>query len=169
MKRLFFLCSFFFVFPLSVFSQTAIVTSVTDGDTFRAMVNGTEEKIRLIGIDTPELHANSKANKDSKRSNTDLETLLQYGMESKRFVETLIRAGDTVKLETDIQVRDKYKRLLAYVFLSGGRMLNDLIVSEGFGYVATFPPNVKYQERFLQSQQTARTKEKGLWKKIPKQ
>ncbi len=160
-----FLC----LIPLHLFAQKATVKSIYDGDTFRVTINGTEEKIRLIGIDTPELRDNKRAQKQTELYGTDTETILRYGASAKRFVESVLHTGDVVKLEADIQLRDKYKRLLAYVYLPDGRMLNDLIVSEGFGSIATFPPNVKYQERFLESQQSARAKEKGLWKKTHKQ
>ncbi|RME11542.1 MAG: thermonuclease, partial [Aquificota bacterium] len=71
--------------------------------------------------------------------------------------------GETVYLEFDVQKTDRYGRLLAYVWLSDGRMLNEVLVKEGYAMVYTIPPNVKYQERFLQAQRYARENRKGLW------
>jgi micrococcal nuclease len=70
--------------------------------------------------------------------------------------------GKEVRLEFDAQWRDKYRRLLAYVYL-GDTMLNAELVRQGYAQVATFPPNVKYQELFLKLQREAREDRRGLW------
>ena len=70
--------------------------------------------------------------------------------------------GTTVKLELDVQPRDKYGRLLAYVYLSDGTMLNALLVQEGYAQVMTIPPNVKYQDLFLKLQREAREQGKEI-------
>ncbi len=61
------------------------------------------------------------------------------------------------------QERDRYGRLLGYVYLSNGKMLNEEIVKAGYANVMTIPPNVKYQDRFLKACQEAREKKRGLW------
>ncbi len=86
------------------------------------------------------------------------------GKESTKFVKTLVKPGDQVKLEFDVEKRDRYERLLAYVYLSDGRMLNEIIVKEGYANLLTIPPNVKYQERFLKLYKEAREGNRGLWK-----
>jgi hypothetical protein len=71
--------------------------------------------------------------------------------------------GEEVRLELDVQKIDPYGRLLAYVNLPDGEMFNETLVSEGYAQVATFPPNVKYQERFLEAQRETRAANRGLW------
>lgn len=132
------------------------VTKVVDGDTFKAKVNGKEESIRLIGIDTPETVHPSKP-------------VQPYGPEASAYTKKRL-AGQTVTLEFDVQQRDKYGRLLAYVWLGSGKnakaeMLNQTLVKEGYARVATFPPNVKYTDSFVKLQKQARDAGKGLWKK----
>lgn len=73
-------------------------------------------------------------------------------------------SGKEVGLEYDVQQRDKYGRILAYVYLEDGGMFNALLVREGYAHAATFPPNVKYQKLFAESQKEARKNRKGLWK-----
>lgn len=70
--------------------------------------------------------------------------------------------GKEVELEFDVQERDKYGRLLAYVWIDG-IMYNQLLLEEGYAQVATFPPNVKYVDDFINMQQQAREDNKGLW------
>lgn len=147
----------------SIASQTHIV-KIVDGDTFVIRYEGKEEKIRLIGIDTPESRANVKAGKDASRSGKDVEAIVSQGRSAKRFVETLIATGTPVRVELDVQHRDKYGRLLGYIYLEDGRMLNEEIIKAGYASPMTYPPNVKYEKRFRTAYQWARDNKKGLWK-----
>lgn len=128
------------------------VVSVTDGDTFEINYNGTKTKVRLIGVDTPEsVHPNSKKNNE-------------YGEEASKYTKSLLE-GKTVKLEFDVSPKDKYGRLLAYVYLEDGEMLNEKLLKEGYAQVATYPPNVKYVENFKELQKEARENRVGFWSK----
>lgn len=128
------------------------VVSVTDGDTFEINYNGTKTKVRLIGVDTPEsVHPNSKKNNE-------------YGEEASKYTKSLLE-GKTVKLEFDVSPKDKYGRLLAYVYLENGEMLNEELLKEGYAQVATYPPNVKYVENFKAIQKEARENKVGFWSK----
>jgi len=101
-------------------AQTYTVERVIDGNTLK-LTNG--ERVRLIGIDAPESRDNDKARRDSKRTGQDLETITKMGQEATEFVKGLIKPGQEVRLEFDVQERDKYGRLLAYVYFpSAGRM-----------------------------------------------
>jgi micrococcal nuclease len=71
-------------------------------------------------------------------------------------------AGQTVRLEWDVERRDRYGRLLTYVYV-GDLMVNAELVRQGYAQVATFPPNVKYQDLFLRLQREAREAKRGLW------
>ncbi len=76
-----------------------------------------------------------------------------------------IKPGNLITIEFDAQQRDRYDRLLGYVYLSNGKMLNEEIVKAGYANVMTIPPNVKYQDRFLKAYREARKRKRGLWGK----
>ncbi|MDI3543444.1 MAG: micrococcal nuclease [Candidatus Atribacteria bacterium] len=136
---------FLFFYFQSEKEGTYLVTRVIDGDTIE-LANG--EKVRYIGIDTPELHHPQK----------DVEYYAQEAYEANRkLVE-----GKRVRLELDVEERDRYGRILAYVYVDD-LMVNEWLVANGYARVATFPPNVKYAERFLQLEREARQAKVGLW------
>lgn len=135
------------------------VKRVIDGDTIK-LSDG--QKVRLIGIDTPESFYNDKLLRDSKKSNRDIETIIKLGKRATSFTRTLC-LGKRVRLEYDVVMRDKYKRTLAYVYLEDGTFVNAKILEEGYAQVMTIPPNVKYADYFLRLQREARDKNKGLW------
>lgn len=144
--------------------ESATITRIVDGDTLKINYKGKEESVRLIGVDTPESKANKKAKKDSARTGRDVETITAMGKASANFMRSLVKPGDVVRVEFDVQARDKYGRLLSYIYLPNGKMLNEEIVKAGYATIMTYPPNVKYQERFLKAYQEAREGKRGLWK-----
>ncbi len=122
------------------------VERVVDGDTF-VLTGG--ERVRLIGIDTPEtVHPNKPVE--------------PFGPEASGFSKNMLEGKD-VRLEFDVQERDKYGRLLAYVFLEDDTFVNAELLRLGFAVVLTIPPNVKHAEQFLELQREAREHERGLW------
>ncbi len=143
--------------------QTTTVVRVVDGDTLKIRYWGKEESIRLIGIDTPESRVNKKTKRDAKRSGQDLKTIIAMGKKATEYVESLINQGDLITIEFDAQQRDRYGRLLGYVYLSNGKMLNEEIVKAGYANVMTIPPNIKYKDRFLEAYQEAEENKRGLW------
>jgi micrococcal nuclease len=126
---------------------TVTVRRVVDGDTvdISPSVEG-RSRVRLIGMDTPEVHFVTQP----------------YGPEASAFAKRGLE-GEEVRLELDVQKIDPYGRLLAYVYLPDGQMFNETLLREGYAQVATFPPNVKYVERFLEDQWEARAANRGLW------
>src|SRR5829696_417726 len=126
---------------------TVEVTRVVDGDTvdISRSVEG-RSRVRLIGMDTPEVHFGTQP----------------YGPEASAFAKRELSAEE-VRLELDVQKIDPYGRLLAYVYLPDGQMFNETLLREGYAQVATFPPNVKYVDRFLEAQREARAANRGLW------
>ena len=136
------------------------VSRVIDGDTIE-LSGG--ERVRLIGIDTPESWYNKKSARDAERSQKDLNAILKMGKAASDFTRSLAK-GKRVRLEFDVDRRDRYGRTLAYAYLEDGTFLNAKIVQEGYAQVMTIPPNVKYAEYFLKLQGEARLKNKGLWK-----
>jgi len=130
-------------------NQVQVVT-VTDGDTiWVCCLNGQREKVRYIGIDAPETQHPVKG-------------VQEYGHEAKAANRKLVD-GKMVRLEFDVGRRDKYGRLLAYVYLEDGTFVNAWLVREGFAQVMTIPPNVKYKDLFLKLQREARDANRGLW------
>lgn len=137
-----------------------LVTRAVDGDT---LVLENNERVRLIGIDTPEIHESNKLNRDAQRSGQDAATIKNLGRQSYEFTKKLVE-GKRVRLEFDVERYDKYKRILAYVYLADGTFVNAKIVEEGYASLMTYPPNVKYADLFLKLYQQARQNQRGLWK-----
>lgn len=139
-----------------------LVTRVIDGDTIQLE---TRERVRLIGIDTPEMHDSDKLLRDSHRTGQDARTIKAMGKKAYEFTKLLLE-GKRVSLEFDVEKRDKYNRLLAYVYLKDGMFANAEIVKQGYASLMTFPPNVKYADLFLKLYREAREQERGLWKDV---
>jgi micrococcal nuclease len=146
-------------------NTTVTVLKIIDGDTLKIRYKGKKESIRLIGIDTPETRKNNKAYRDAKISGKDIDAIISQGKKATSYVKSLVKKGDMIQIEFDIQTRDKYGRFLGYVYLKGEKMLNEEIVKAGYANLMTIPPNVKYQERFLKAYRKARKNNKGLWRK----
>lgn len=141
----------------------AQVVKVIDGDTISVEINGIQEKVRLIGIDTPESRINKRAQLQEKELGKDTEDVVELGRKAKEFTQSLLKVGSKVYLEFDVQQRDKYGRLLAYVYLPDGRMVNKEIICNGYAMPLTIPPNVKHERDFKECFQKAREGKKGLW------
>lgn len=135
------------------------VQRVVDGDTLK-LSGG--QRVRLIGVDTPEVHYSNKLARDAERSRKDIKAIQSLGRKASDFTKDLC-LGKKVRLEFDVEKHDRYRRLLAYVYLEDGTFVNARILEEGFGQVMTIPPNVKYSEYFLKLQRKARENNKGLW------
>ena len=125
--------------------EAFIVRSV-DGDTVVALINGREERIRYIGVDTPETFGNAE----------------YFGKEASAYNKRLVE-GKEVRLELDVEKYDRYGRLLAYVFLTDGTFVNATLVKEGFAKTLTIPPDVKYSDLLFKLEREAREAGKGLW------
>jgi micrococcal nuclease len=127
---------------------TAPVVRVVDGDTIWVSLGGHAEKVRYIGMDTPETHHPTRGEEPGGREATEV---------NRRLVEQ-----KTVRLELDVRHRDRYGRLLAYVFV-GETMINAELVRLGYAQVMTVPPNVRYAGLFVKLQRQAREAGRGLW------
>lgn len=136
------------------------VKRAVDGDT---LVLEDGSRVRLIGIDTPEMHESEKLHRDSQRSGQDTSTIQKLGRQAYEFTKKLAE-GKRVSLEFDLERHDQYDRLLAYVYLKDGTFVNAEIVKQGYASLMTIPPNVKYADLFLKLYQEARQNRRGLWK-----
>lgn len=137
-----------------------VVTRVIDGDTLK-LSNG--ENVRLIGIDTPELHESVKLYRDAAKKGVDVKTIQALGRRSASFTTNLCK-DKRVRLEFDVERKDRHKRLLAYVYLDDGTFVNAEILREGYAQAYTIPPNVKHSDYFLRLQNEARSSRRGLWR-----
>jgi micrococcal nuclease len=137
-----------------------LVTRAIDGDTLQLE---NKEHVRLIGIDTPEMHDSNKLLRDSQKSKTDVATIKALGRRAYEFTKQLVE-GKRVSLEFDMERKDKYGRLLAYVYLKDGTFVNAEIVKQGYASLMTIPPNVKYADSFLTLYREARENKRGLWR-----
>src|SRR5262249_1038545 len=119
--------------------EPATIIRAVDGDTLEVSLNGHPEKIRLIGVDTPEVHVSKKLHRDSARTHQDEATIKALGQRAWDFTKSLVHAGDQVQLEYGQEPRDKYHRILAFVWLPDGRMLNETIMCEGYANARILP------------------------------
>lgn len=126
------------------------VTQVYDGDTIAVDMDGRVEKVRMIGVDTPETH----------KPNSPVEC---GGPEASDFTTKKLSGGE-VRLEADPtnQNRDRYDRLLRYVYLNDGALFNKLLITEGYGTPYTSFPFQKKQE-FIAAGLEAKAANRGVW------
>ena len=133
-------------------ADTVRVVRIVDGDTIRVDLPSGEEAVRYIGIDTPE----------SVKPGSPVEC---FAKRASALNERLV-AGRRVKLVYDVEKRDRFGRLLAYVYRADdGLFVNAELVRRGFATVATFPPNVRHEREFRRLARTARMSGLGLWSK----
>ncbi|MCR8641738.1 thermonuclease family protein [Paenibacillus sp. N1-5-1-14] len=125
------------------------VERVVDGDTLQITINGSKERLRLIGVDTPE----------TKKADTPV---MFWGEEASAYTKKRLE-GKTVELEWDVEPKDQYGRYLAYIWIDD-EMFNRTLIQEGYGRMVTFQPNVKYVDTFKKDQEAARKKGNGIWK-----
>ena len=129
----------------------AVVTKVVDGDTLRVRLNGGNEPVRLIGVDTPE----------SVKPGTPVEC---FAKEASGHLASLVPPGTEVRLVRDIEARDRFGRLLAYVYRArDGLFVNLALAKDGFAAPLTIPPNVAHAEQFAAAAGQARRAGLGLW------
>jgi micrococcal nuclease len=153
-------------------SLEGTVVRIVDGDTIHVRLADRVEKVRYIGVNTPEVHHPRKGEEPGGREAAEVNRQL---VDNKH-----------VRLELDVQSRDRYGRLLAYVWVAVGAappegagtaqsrgdqtdkwiMINAELVRLGYAQVMTVPPNVRYQELFLKLQRDAREAGRGLWKRV---
>ncbi|WP_051860722.1 thermonuclease family protein [Bacillus sp. SJS] len=128
----------------------ATVLSVTDGDTLKAeLKNGATEKVRLILIDTPESRGKYEGNPQP------------FAKEASAFTKEQLE-GKEIELELGVEERDRFGRLLAYIWMDG-QMYNKRLLKEGLARVAVYPPNTKYLDQFKEAEAKAKKEERKIW------
>jgi micrococcal nuclease len=143
--------------------NSATVIRVIDGDTIKINCGNKVELVKLIGIDAPENKLSRKAKNEALANKENLVTIVSLGIDAANFMKNLLKKGDIVTLEFDIETRDIHGNLLGYVFLSDGKMLNEEIVRAGYANVINASPNIKYKEKLRKAYEEARMYKRGLW------
>jgi len=132
-------------------SATARVTRVVDGDTIKVELAGRRETVRYIGVDTPE----------SVKPNTPVQC---FAKAASHFNERVV-GGERVRLHHDAEERDRYGRLLAYVYRArDGLFVNAELVRRGYAVPLTIAPNVAHVDEFVELARRARELGRGLWR-----
>jgi micrococcal nuclease len=126
-------------------SHFATVTRVVDGDTVWLSGLG---RVRLIGVDTPEVYGSDEC----------------FGSAASAYTKRVLRPGVRVRYRLGVERRDRYGRALAYVWLRDGRLFNELLVARGYARTLTIPPNDRYAPRFASDARRARAAGRGLWR-----
>ena len=140
----------------------ASVVRVVDGDTLVVrLADGRSTRVRMIGIDTPELRPSDKLTRDAQRSGQDAAAIQALGAKAAAFTKKHL-TGRRVEMERDATALDRYGRALAYVWV-GDELYNLVIVREGFAGLLTIPPNVKYAGTLAACHRAAREGRRGLW------
>lgn len=132
--------------PAAMPTAHARVERVYDGDTLKL---DTGEKVRLLGINTPEIGGGRKQEEPGGQSAREW---LKHRLEGRR-----------IRLEQDVELRDRYLRLLAHVFAEDGTHINLELVDEGYATVDIHPPNLKYADALMSAEVRAERERRGLW------
>lgn len=128
----------------------ARVDRVVDGDTINVTVTSGTERLRLLGIDTPE-------------TNHPTKPVECFGPEATERLRQLAPAGTELRLERDTELRDRYGRLLVYAFTPDGEFVNEVLVREGFARTLPIDPNRAYRSDLATAESAARSERQGLW------
>jgi micrococcal nuclease len=136
---------------LATSPNSATMKRVVDGDTIDIAIGGNTERVRLIGINTPE----------TKHPTKGLEC---YGPEASAYTEQLLPKGTKLRVERDIEARDKYGRLLLYVYIENSNVFVNLdLVLQGYARPMVFEPNTAHKIDFAQAATQAELRNVGLW------
>ena len=128
------------------------ILKVIDGDTVDIDINGRTERVRLIGVNTPE----------TKHPTKPIEC---FGPEASAYMTELLPKGTTVRIERDVEARDRYGRMLLYLYRDSDNLFINLdLVSRGYGTPMSIEPNTFHRNDFVQAAALAEVSNVGLWK-----
>jgi len=148
--------------------EKARVLKIIDGDTFIVLLHGKREKVRLLGIDTPEKYWNPKLRKQAIKCGVREGRISRLGIRATRYAKELIHKGDEIYL--DIRGRGHYGRILAFVYLKDGTCYNEKIVADGYACVYKYrgrkSRQLSWEEFFklIKLLNEAKAHKRGLWK-----
>jgi len=140
------------------------LTGVEDGDTILVEIDGKPRRLQLQGIDAPEEVDNPKLQRDRERTGLSREALLGLGREATRHLQRLIAPDDPIRLEGNLNQRDRYGRTPVTAYGGNGLSLNEQMVADGYALLMPrYPLDPAFQERLMAEQERARTRKRGLW------
>ena len=143
---------------------------IIDGDTIKILYHGKKTSVRLLGIDTPESRKNRRAYYQARKNHQDVKTIIYLGKQAKKHLKELLAGYKQVCLVYDQNNaytghRDRYGRILAYVFTPNGVFVNKLMLEDGYAYLLTrYPLESKYERVLRQAFREAVENQRGLWK-----
>lgn len=143
--------------------EPARVIRVISGDTLTVQYRQKWEELRLLGVDSPEMTANNKTYEVALQTGTTPDKIIAQGKMAAEFVKQVIHYGSQIWLEFDARKRDRHGRLLAYVFLPGGVMLNERLLEAGYARLMPIPSNLRYRHRLTQAFRLATENQRGFW------
>jgi micrococcal nuclease len=139
---------------------------ILDGDTIKVMYEGKQESVRFLGIDTPESRENARMIKQCKAEGVNKDLILKQGKIASEFVQNALYGNEYVWLDFDREKRDKYKRLLAYVYTQDNPdkryMLNYILLKVGYAKTL-FYGRLKHKTLFIEAQRYAKSLRLGFW------
>ena len=135
-----------------------------DGDTVKFRFDSKITTIRLIGIDTFEIHKNNKAYRQAYENNITIDEVIRRGKAAKEFLKEELKSHSHYYFEYDEQFQDRYKRTLAYIWLDDKTMLNLQIVCKGYAMPLKIRPNTKYASQIKECYQRAKENKLGIWR-----
>lgn len=137
------------------------ISYVVDGDTVKFEEWGSDVRVRLIGVDTPESVASDEYLQQSNKQN------VAEGKDASKFMKEYLPKGTVCYIERDVETQDRYGRELAYLYAEkDGELVfvNELLLKEGYARLFSLQPNIKYADnKFLDAQRYARENGKGFW------
>lgn len=137
----------------------AVVRKVIDGDTLELQGG---EKVRLIGIDTMETSHNARIQKQVQKYKRTKSVIAAQGKEAKQAARSMLE-GKTVLIDTDKEKRDRYHRLLGYVYLEDHTFVNAEMIRRGYAAAYRYPPNTQFSEYFAELEKQAQVEQRGIW------
>ena len=155
------------VSPLAA-KEKARVLRIIDGDTFLVLLHGKREKVRLLGIDTPEKYWSRKLKKEARRCGVREGRISRLGIRATKYAKGLIHKGDQIYLE--IRGRGHYGRILAFVYLKDGSCYNERVIGDGYACVYKYrgrkSRQLSWDEFFklIRLLNDAKAHKRGLWK-----
>ncbi|HUU04522.1 MAG TPA: thermonuclease family protein [Patescibacteria group bacterium] len=128
--------------------EPARLIRVISADTLTILYGGKWEELKLIGLDALETALNDRVYEEALRDSSSPDEVISRGMKATEFVQRYLRYGSQIWIEFDVKKRDRFYRLLGYVYLADGRMLNEIVLHHGLAELFLIPPNLRYSHRF---------------------
>lgn len=136
--------------------EPARVVRVISADTLTVLYRGKWEEIKLIGPEALQTTLNDRAYEQALKNATSPEEIIRRGLKASESVRGFVHYGSQVWIEFDVKKRDRFSRLLGYIYLADGRMLNEVILRQGLAELFLVPPNLRYSRRFQEVARRAR-------------